>query len=301
MRLQLRKISQHDQWLARSPAVRSRCSGTAVRSPNPHATLPRPSSDGSHVRACGRHGPRAEGANARKEGADDARHVARRRHHAEEGGHRRRPARVRPLPARRRAADLGQASQRRSIRSSESSSCRATRRRRRISSSASASSTSRSRATTSSRRTARTTTSSAAWPRKDVGLQEKAKKEKATLMVQRDANAKLAVQPVHADRPEVPRLPAHRRGALLPRPQPDGPERGEEGPHRLRQAGEGLPEVALRARRLPGLRRVLLQQQQGPARLAAEGARGVQVRRQLPRELRSTGSPSTSRAGATST
>ncbi len=66
-------------------------------------------SDASHVRACGRHRPRAAGANARKEGADDARRVARRRHHAQEGGHRRRPARVRPVPARRRAADLGQA------------------------------------------------------------------------------------------------------------------------------------------------------------------------------------------------
>jgi hypothetical protein len=38
-----------------------------------------------------RHGPRSPGANARKEGADDARRVARRRHHAQEGGHRRSP------------------------------------------------------------------------------------------------------------------------------------------------------------------------------------------------------------------
>ena len=134
--------------------------------------------------------------------------------------------------------------------------------------------------TTSSRPTARTTISSEAMnATKDVAAQEKAKKEKAELMAQRDAVRQAGGGPVHADRPEVPGLRAHRRGALLPRPQPDGPE-GEEKKALVayKRLVEKYPKSQVPARRVPGLRRVLLQQlARASATAAREGARGVQV------------------------
>ena len=113
-------------------------------------------------------------------------------------------------------------------------------------------------------------------------VKSSAKEEKAALLVQRDANAKLAVDQYtqivqkyrdYARTDEVLFFLGHN---LMEH------GRGAEGAGRLREAGEEVPEVAVHPRRVPGLRRVLLQQPQGQARLAAQGARGVQAAADYP-------------------